>query len=255
MDAVRPKFPVCLRAAAGAVAVGVFMTAAALVPYGEAAATRANDPLLTKLMVDQLEWHDTRDEPAYVLDGEAWIGYDLNKLWLKTDVEHVFSGADDGTEEGELQVLYSRAVSAFWDFQIGARTDFGGGPNRSWVVLGFQGLAPYFFEAEAAVFIGEAGQAAFRLDAEYDLLLTQQWILSPEIEMEFHTRNDAATGTGAGFSEVEAGLRLRYEFAPEFAPYLGVNWRRLYDKTADYARAGGEDTGDTHIVLGVRFWF
>jgi len=210
-----------------------------------------DDPLLTKVLVDQFEIRDSDGEAPLVLEGQAWIGKDLNKLWLKTDFERV----EGKTEDAELQALYSRAIAPFWDFQFGLRKDFQPSPSRSWVVIGLQGLAPYFFEVEPAFFIGESGRTAFRLEAEYELLFTQRLILTPDIELNVYGQNDSEIGIGSGLSDVQVGLRLRYEIRREFAPYIGVNWSRKYGNTANYARRAGEDIDDTQLVIGIRLWF
>lgn len=105
------------------------------------------------------------------------------------------------------------------------------------------------------MFIGDAGRTALRLGADYDVLLTQRLILSPELEMNMYGKDDPATGTGSGLSDIEAGLRLRYEIRREFAPYIGVNWSRLYGKTADFAQAAGGSVSDTQFTIGLRAWF
>lgn len=210
-----------------------------------------DDPLLTKVQLDQLEVRDADGNNPIVLEGQAWIGYDLNKFWLKADIE-----VDDGhTQEAEVQALYSRAISPYWDFQAGVRKDFKPAPDRSWGVIGFQGVAPYEFEVETALFIGEGGRTALRLSAEYEVLLTQRLILTPEFEVNFYGQNDEDVGVGSGLSDTEAGLRLRYEFRREFAPYIGVNWTRKYGNTADFARAERQDTNDWQWVIGIRAWF
>ncbi len=56
-------------------------------------------------------------------------------------------------------------------------------------------------------------------------------------------------------SDVELGLRLRYEIAKEFAPYIGVEWARKVGDTARFVRAAGEDDNVTNFVAGIRFWF
>ena len=218
---------------------------------GFAFAGAEDDPLLTKVLVDKIEVRDADGDNPLVLEGQAWIGKDLNKLWLKTDVARV----DGKTEDAELQALYSRAIAPFWDFQFGLRKDFQPSPGRSWAVIGLQGLAPYFFEVEPALFIGESGRAAFRLEAEYELLFTQRLILTPDIELNAYAQNDQDIGIGSGLSEVELGLRLRYEIRREFAPYIGVNWARKYGNTADFARRSGEEIDDTEFVIGIRVWF
>jgi len=216
-----------------------------------AAAGMEDDPLLTKLMIDQLEWRGGDDPDPLVLEAEAWIGRDLNKLWLKSDLEYV----DDDTEEAELQLLYSRAVAPFWDLQLGWRRDIRPNPIRDWFAMGFKGVAPYWFEVDAAVFLGESGRSAARLDAEYELLFTQRLILTPELTLNLHGKDDPDTATGSGLSDLQLGLRLRYEIRPEFAPYIGLNWIRLFGGTADYARAEGADATDLQVVFGLRAWF
>ena len=212
---------------------------------------RSDDPLLTKVMIGQFENRATGGSDPVVLEAQGWIGKDLQKLWIKADIERV-AGA---TEENELQFLYSRAVAPYWDFQIGWRTDVRPKRGRDWLALGFQGLAPYFFEVDAAAFIGEGGQTALRLEAEYEMLFTQKLILTPEITVNFHGKNDEKTGTGSGLSDAQLGLRLRYEIRREFAPYVGVNFNKKYGKTADYASAEGGEVSDAQFVVGVRAWF
>lgn len=211
----------------------------------------ADDPLLYKVMIDKLEIRNTDGPDPLVLDADAWIGKDLNKFWFKTEVERV----DGKTEEAEVQFLYSRAVAPFWDFQAGWRRDIKPEPDRDYLALGFKGLAPYLFEVDAGVFIGESGQVGARLDAEYEYMFTQKLVLSPEIELNAYSKDDEAVGIGSGLSDMALGLRLRYEIRREFAPYIGVNWTRKFGQTADFARAEGEDASDVQIVAGIRAWF
>ena len=210
-----------------------------------------DDPLLGKVMIDQLEVRDADENNLVVLAAQGWLGKDLQKLWFKTDVERV----DGETEEAELQALYSQAIAPYWDVQVGMRQDFQPTPSRTWAVIGLQGLAPYFFEIDTALFIGESGRTALRLEAEYELLFTQRLILTPEIEVNIYGQNDADIGIGSGLSDIEAGLRLRYEIRREFAPYIGVNWNKSFGDTADFARSAGEETDDLQWVIGVRVWF
>ncbi len=210
-----------------------------------------DDPLLTMLIVDQFELQTGSGDDPLVWDAEGWIGKDLHKLWIKTDGEY----RDGSLEEIEVQALYSRAIAPFWDVQAGWRRDIRPEPNRDWLALGIKGLAPYYFDVDVAVFIGDEGRTAARLQFEYEVMFTQRLILVPELELNFYGKDDPAVGTGSGLSDIEAGLRLRYEIRREFAPYIGVNWTRLYGDTADYAREEGEDTDDFRFVAGIRFWF
>ena len=214
-------------------------------------AAMGDDPVLAKVMIDQLEKRSTDGPDPWVLEADAWIGKDLHKAWFKVDAEQV----DGKLEELEIQALYSRAIDPYWDFQVGWRHNDKPKPDRDWLALGFKGLAPYWFEVDAAAFIGESGQVNLRLGAEYEWMLTQQWVLSPEAEANFYTKDDDAREIGSGLSDTQLGLRLRYEVKREFAPYIGVNWTRMYGGTADHARSAGEDTNDVQLVAGIRAWF
>ncbi|CAN5254860.1 copper resistance protein B [soil metagenome] len=205
-----------------------------------------------RLMIDQGETrvYDGRD--GYLWDAQGWYGGDIDKLWLKTEGEGSFG---EKTEQAEVQALWSRAITPWFDVQAGARYDFAPEPERGHLVVGLQGLAPYLFEIDAAAFLSDEGDVSARLEAEYELLITQRLILQPRAEVNLAAREVRERGIGSGVNDVELGLRLRYEFAREFAPYVGVDWERKLGTTADFARAEGEDVGDISFVAGLRLWF
>lgn len=207
-----------------------------------------DDPLLFSLQVEQLEW---REGDALVSEGDLWLGRDLQKFWLKFDLEY----ADDHLEEAELQALYGLAVAPYWDLQFGVRQDVRPQPSQTWGVLALHGLAPYFFETDLSLFVGDGGAVAAKLTAEYELLLTQKLIFAPEISVDLYGQNDWERAVGSGLAEVSLGLRLRYEIRPEFAPYVGVHHWQKHGNSADFARELREETGDTVAVAGLRFWF
>lgn len=210
-----------------------------------------DNPIVTKVMFDQLELHNADGANPLIVEAQAWIGNDVNKFWLKTDIEK----RDGEIEEAEVQALYSRAIAPYWDLQMGVRQDIKPTPTQTWGVLGVQGLAPYFFEVDADFFVGESGTTALRISAEYELLFTQKLILSPELTVNLCGQNDWETGTGSGLSDITAGLRLRYEIKREFAPYIGVNWSKQFGTTANIAEKKAESAHDTALVAGVRMWF
>ena len=214
-----------------------------------AAGMPSADPLLSKVMLERVEFRSV--ESALAADLHAWFGRDLHKLWIEAEVQR----HDGATQEAEFQLLYSRAVAPYWDLRAGWRRQTAPGANRDWLALGFEGLAPYWFELEAAVFLGEAGRSAARLEAEYDLHLTRRLLLTPRLEITLHGRDDDAAGVGAGLSEAGLSLRMRYEIRREFAPYLGVHYHRQFGKTAGFARADGESPGALSFVAGLRVWF
>jgi copper resistance protein B len=212
-----------------------------------------DDGVLAKVMLDRLEACSTDAGHATYWEGQAWVGSDLNKLWLKTE-GNVVKGS---LEEADVEAFYSRAVAPFWDFQAGLRHDFKGATatTRDWAAIGFKGLAPYRFEVDATAYVGNGGRTAARLKAEYDLLITQRLILMPELELSAFGKDDPRRSVGAGLSSLDLGLRLRYEIRRELAPYVGVVWTRKFGGTAEYARADGEAVRDTQWLLGLRAWW
>lgn len=203
------------------------------------------------LLADRLEWQDGDEHDAIAWEIGGWVGTDIDRLWLRTEGER----ADGRTEHADVHLLYGRAVARWWDLVAGVRHDFGGGPDRNWAAFGVQGLAPYLFEVEATVYLGEAGRTAARLEAEYDLLLSNRLILQPLVELDFYGQDDPARGIGSGLSSAGLELRLRYEITRRFAPYIGLSRERLFGGTAEHAREHGEDPDDTRLVAGIRFWF
>jgi copper resistance protein B len=205
------------------------------------------DPFNRSFLFDELETRD--DELAW--DATLWAGYSFNKLAVRTE------GEKDGgaTERAELELLWVHSVARWWDVVAGAREDFEPGDTQSWAAFGVQGLAPYRFGLEATTYLGDGGRSAARFEAEYELLITQRWVLQPQIELDWYGQSDDSRGIGSGLSTGEAALRLRYELRREVAPYVGLVRERMFGGTADRARAAGEDTDDTRLVAGIRLRF
>lgn len=203
------------------------------------------------LALDRLEhrWQNGVDARAF--DAQGWFGGDYNKLWLKAEGVQAVGGR---TEGAEAQLLYARLIRPFWYLQVGLHNEPRPRPTQNSAVIAVQGLAPYEFDVEATLFL-RAGKAHARFEAEYDQLLTQRWILQPRFEANIASASDRARGVGSGLSNVELGLRLRYEIRREIAPYIGINWTRLTGDTADLARARGNRASEGGIVAGVRLWY
>ena len=208
--------------------------------------------VLSLFQADQLEYRQSKHGGSVNWDFHAWIGDDDEKLFLKMEGEQPSRGA---LEEAELQALYSWRISDFFDAQAGVRYDYRPGPQRGFAVFGVQGMAPYFIEVDAALFVSHKGEVSARLKGEYDLYITQSLILQPAAEINLAAQNVPERGIGAGISDFELGLRLRYEIVREFAPYVGVNVERSFGRTADFARIAGDSASDTRAVIGLRAWF
>lgn len=215
--------------------------------------TMNNNPMLGYFILNQNELRMGSGDNTYRWDGEGWYGGNLNRVWLSTEGNlDTRTGTFDDTE---AQVLYSRAISSFFDLQAGGRYDFGDRPGRGWAVIGVEGLAPYYFEVGAHAFVSGGGDVAARLDGSYDLYITQRLVLQPQIEVNFYGTGDARRGYGSGLSDIDSGLRLRYEITRQFAPYIGVAYEGKYGGTADIARADGNPASDVRFVAGIRVWF
>ena len=200
------------------------------------------------VLLDQFEW---RKNSGLSVDSRGWIGRDRDRLWFRAE------GEGDGGSVGEAHadLLYGRHLSRWWDLVAGVRQDFRPGDPQTWAAFGIQGLAPHWFEIEATAYIGASGRTHARFEVEYELLLTNRWVVQPLLEAELVGKSDADRGVGAGLSTTDVGFRLRYELKREFAPYVGLVWSRKWGKTADFAEAAGEDTGGVRFLTGLRLWF
>lgn len=206
-------------------------------------AEMADDPLRATLMMDRLEVQ-ARDDLPLAWDSRAYIGYDLNKLYFYSEGERV--NGDTGSQN---EVVYSRAITSFWDAQIGIETDTAGSNNKSWGVIAIQGLSPYFIDTRIRLKVSD-GAVGASLDFEYEALLTQRLILTPRFEMDAYSASIPEMGDGSGLSSAELGLRLRYEIRREFAPYIGLQYARSFGDTSQY-----HYVSEGSLVAGLRFWF
>jgi copper resistance protein B len=184
--------------------------------------------------------------------GQGWVGSDYDKLWIKSEG---FVRSNGTMDDGRHELLYDHAISTYFDLQAGLRADLDTHPSREWVAFGVQGLAPLFFDLEATAYVSDQGHFAGRVQASYDFLITNRLILQPEAELNLYSKADSGRLVGAGFSDLDTGLRLRYEFDRKFAPYIGVAYENKFGQTAGFARKAGESTGGLHFLVGLRTWF
>ncbi|WP_293876358.1 MULTISPECIES: copper resistance protein B [unclassified Sphingomonas] len=205
-----------------------------------------------QVMVNIAEYGVRNGRDGYRWDGEAWIGGDIDRLVVKSEGE---GDAGGGLEAAEVRALYSHAIGPYFNLQAGVRQDIRPTPARTFATVGVAGLAPYWFEVEAAAFVSTRGELLGRVEAYYDQRLTQRLILQPRAEFNLSAGDTRRIGLGSGVTSADLGLRLRYEVRREFAPYVGVSWERALGGTARIARASGRDPGGAALVLGIRTWF
>lgn len=206
----------------------------------------------TTVIIDRVEATFADGGEGFAWDAQGWTGGDINRFWWKSEGEGAFGGE---IEEAEVQALYSRAFRPFFDFQTGLRQTYRPEGDRTDLVVGVQGLAPYWFEVDAAAFLSNKGELTARAQAEYDQRITNRWIIQPRAEMLLSAEDIPELRIGSGLSSLQIGVRLRYEFRKEFAPYVGVEWTRSFGNTADFLRADGRSSEDTRLVIGIRAWF
>ena len=214
---------------AGGVLAGLAGAAAAQVPAAPAQPSLPGEhefgqPVMDReifahALLNQNEGRFNGRNTQYRWDGQGWVGTDYDKLWIKSEGTLQSNGV---LEDGRHEFLFDRAITTYFDLQGGLRTDLDSRPTRNWAAFGIQGLAPYFFDVELTGYISAQGHLAARFEGSYDLLITNRLILQPEVELNFYSKGDPAREVGAGLSDIDAGLRLRYELTRKFAPYIGV---------------------------------
>jgi copper resistance protein B len=219
----------------------------AAAPFG---APMDDEHIFYHILFDQLEGRFGRDG-SFRWEGEGWAGTDMNRVVLKTEGT-VTKGV---MEEGDQELLYARPISTYFNVQGGVRYDLDSAPGRGWAAFGIEGLAPLFFHVSATGYVSDRGHLAGKLEGNYDLLLTQTLILQPQLEMNFYSKDDPARMIGSGLSDLDAGLRLRYEITRKLAPYIGVTYENKLGDTARFARSAGERVSDLRFSAGVRIWF
>jgi copper resistance protein B len=203
------------------------------------------------VLVDQLEWQAGDSASGVSWDSRGWMGKDRDRFWFRFEGD----GDDGGIDTAQAHALYGRSIARWWDVVAGVRQDFRPGSPETWAAVGIQGLAPYWFEVEATAYVGGSGRTHVRLEAEYELLLTNRLVLQPLVEVEIYGKSDPERGIGAGLSTMESGLRLRYEFRRELAPFIGLVWHLAFGKTGDLAEVDGSRRGTTRLAAGFRTWF
>jgi copper resistance protein B len=203
------------------------------------------------VLFDQLEWQSGQDSDAFSWDTKGWIGQDRSRFWFRSEGDRV----NGRTEQAQTHLLYGRAVARWWDVTAGVRLDTLPDTPRTAIALGLQGLVPHRFGVEASAYIEPSGRTHVRVETDYNLLITNRLVLQPLLEFEVYGRADQVRRIAAGLSTGEFGMRLRYEYRREFAPYVGVVWTRRFLGTAEFAKGAGESASRTRLSIGLRTWF
>ena len=202
------------------------------------------------------KWQNRQQGPASLeTDWQTWWGSDEQKLFLKGQFEKTESAAS----QWSLSALYSRQLSEFWDLQAGLRYQSQAhslaDQDRYQAVVGLYGMAPYFFETEAYLYLGEQQQWLLHLETERDFLLTQQLITQPYLNLDVQLHDGASTAQKSGLSQMTLGLETRYEINKSLMPFaqLGYQYRQALTETSWQSAMPAE--WSWIYAVGIRLWF
>ncbi len=209
-----------------------------------------DDHVFYHALLDQFEGRFGADS-SFRWEGEGWAGTDMNRIKIRSEGEVTGGSVEDGQQE----IFYSRPISTYFDVLVGSRYDLDSRAGRGWAAFGVEGLAPLFFHVAATGYASDRGHFATKLEGSYDQLLTQQLILEPQAEINLYSKDDFARRIGSGLSDIDAGLRLRYEFSRKFAPYLAVTYENKFGESANLAHSDGEHPSELRFAAGIRTWF
>jgi len=210
----------------------------------------ADETVFTGLWIDRIELREGESEDHSEFAGQAWLGNSYHRLLLRSELEW----RDLTFEESMTELLYSRALTPFWNIQLGGRYDHGDLAHRQWLTLGVSGLAPYWFEVNANLYLEPDGHSAATVEVEYETLLSQRLILQPRMGLEFYGDSDLEAGHARGLSKSTLGLRLRYEINRQFAPYFGFEQVHHHGEAKTLFQPLGQHR-ESHWIAGLRFWF
>jgi copper resistance protein B len=247
----------CFAAAALAqsAAPGASPHAASIAPPSEAGMAPVDDnTIFWHVLFDQFEGRGNGPDTNFRWDGEAWAGTDYNRLWLKSEG---FLHGNEQVSDGDIEAFYDRPIwfLRYFDWQVGLRYDVDSYPQRLWGTIGIEGLAPDFFDTELTLYARDAGHFAARYTGWYDIFLTNRLIAQPELETNVYSKREPGRGLGSGFSDIDMGLRVRYEFSRKFAPYVGVAYDQVFGETAAFTRNEGGTVHDVRLIFGTRVWY
>jgi copper resistance protein B len=212
-----------------------------------------DNTVFAHVLFNQFEGRTNGSDNELRWDAEGWVGTDMNRLWIKSE-----GFAGNGTvSDGDHEVLYDRPIphTRYFDAQAGVRADVDSNPRRVWAAVGVEGLAPYFFNLEPTFYISDGGHMAGRINGSWDLFLTQRWVVQPQAELNFYSKDDPARQTGSGLSDIDAGIRLRYEITRKISPYVGWAYEGKYGNSAVNSRESGGATSNSNFVFGLRVWY
>lgn len=207
------------------------------------------------VLLERFEYSPGNAARPVFLDGRLWYGGAYQRVWLRTEGDQT-TALGNNVGEGDAQLLYGRLVAPYWDAVIGVRVDQSWGAEsdgRAHLAIGFIGLSPYRFELEPTLFISQTGDVSARFEAEFPVLITQKLVAEPLLEVNAALQGVPRFGVRSGLNDYELGLRIRYEFRRELAPYVGWSRTRRFGSGGEVSGEPSSNVG-TRLVVGIRLW-
>jgi copper resistance protein B len=204
----------------------------------------------SQVLIERSELQLGGGRDGYAWEGEASIGTDRYRFVLATEGKGEFKGA---VEEAELHAKWRHAIGPWFNAELGMRHDLRPGPQRTYLIVGVDGLAPYWIDTEAQVFVSNKGDVHARFQAEFDQRITQRLVLRPSAEVDVALQDVPELGITSPIPGWALGARLRYEIRSNFAPYVGIERRR--DRRGRSGAAWKQETDGMNVLIGLRAWF
>ena len=200
--------------------------------------------------VDDLGYQFEDDEINFEVD--AWYGQDEQRLYLRS--EGSAQTKDDKAIDSLTSLSYWQPLAVFWNGELGAAYDTQN--DKSALMAGIEGTAPYFIETDARAYLYTDGQIRLDLGAEYEWRLDQHWVVIPEAALTVFSKDDTDNNIAKGFNELETEVRLTYEtLSRQFAPYVGFSYETALGDVRDLRRQNNEAVDSSSVTAGVKFWF
>jgi len=192
------------------------------------------------------------EEDAVNFEIEGWYGDDSNRLRVRT--EGSVATKNDKDIESLSSLAYWQPLSIFWNGEAGIA--YNTENDKSALMAGIVGTAPYFIETDARAYVYTDGQVQLDLGAEYEWRLDQHWVVIPEAELTVFSKDDTDNNITKGFNELETEVRLTYEMlSRQLSPYVGFSYETALSDARDLRRQNNKDVDTSSVTAGVKFWF
>lgn len=203
-------------------------------------------------VIERLEINTGNDIEQYAWESNTWFGGDLNKFWIKVDVE---GDIEESIDHVETQMLWSRAIGPWADLQVGLKFDHNRiSSDKTNFGFGIHGLARYLLKYDVFSYVSTDGNIFAHIEAETEFHITQRLMFEPEIELEVSGQAVPDENLGDGVTKTISSVRLRYEYTPEFSPYIGVETQSHVGSTKNLLQSAGKKTSKTFFVFGIKLW-